>query len=117
MKSTTMTIAVALLGVLGGCATDHKMRDGGEANMTVCRECYDQAVRVWNTGRYAGARWTHAPSQRVRVEHQCASCKSTMVVHTEDGRWMIRCPTCAPDGVPCDKCLPGDVAVRSRSGK
>lgn len=116
MKSVTMTIAVALLGVLGGCATDHKMRDGSEAKVTVCRECYDQAVRVWDTGRYAGARWIHAPSQRVRVEHQCASCKSKMVVHTEDGRWTIRCPTCAPDGVPCDKCLPGDIAVRT-SGK
>lgn len=121
MKHITTMVALALLtiapGVLGGCAAHHEMRTGSEGKVTVCRECYDQAVRVWDSGGYAGARWVHAPSPRVRVEHQCASCKSTMVVHTDDGHWMIQCPTCAPEGVLCDKCLPGDGAVRPASTK
>ncbi len=116
MKHVTMMIDVALLAiatsVLGGCAAGHPMSTGSEAKVTVCRECYDEAVRVWDKGGYTSARWLYAPSQRVHVEHQCAACKATMVVHTENGRWMIKCPGCAPDGVACDKCLPGDGAVQ-----
>ena len=117
MKSVNMTIAIALLAVWGGCATDHRMRGASEPKMTVCRECYDEAVRVWDTNRYVGARWSHAPSWRPRGENQCAYCKATMVVHTEDGRWTIQCPTCAPEGVPCDRCLPGDVLVQPTPGR
>lgn len=96
------------MGLVAGCTSSHKMRAVSETNPTVCRECYDQAVRVWDRSvyGYAGGRWGYVPSTRVYAEHQCASCDSTMVVHTDDGRWTIKCPLCAPEGVPCDKCLP-----------
>lgn len=112
MKHVTTRIGVVLLAgaavVLGGCASSHKMRVGSETNASVCRECYDQAVKTWDHSvyGYAGRRWGYVPSTRVYVEHLCASCNSTMVVHTDDGHWTIKCPTCAPEGVPCDKCLP-----------
>ena len=110
MKHMTMKIALFLLAVvtggLGSCAADHKMRAGSENNVTVCRECYDEAVQVWDNGGYASGQRFYATTPPVHVEHQCASCKSTMVVHTDDGHWMISCPTCAPQGVACDKCLP-----------
>lgn len=112
MKHVTMRIGVVLLTgaalVLGSCAGAHKMREGSGAEASVCRECYDQAVRTWDQSvyGYAGGRWGYVPSTRVYAEHHCASCNSTMVVHTDDGRWTIQCPTCAPEGVPCDKCLP-----------
>lgn len=112
MKRVVAAIAFSMGVICGGCASEHRMRTGsGEAKVTVCRECYDQAVSVWtrsSTG-YGGKIWRHVPSERVRVEHQCDSCKSTMVVHTDDGRWTLKCPTCAPEGIPCDKCMPGDV--------
>ena len=121
MRHKQMVIAPVLLAVaawgLGGCAADHKMRTGSEGSTVVCRECYDQAVQVWEKGGYLGARWYSTPASKVRVEHQCASCKTTMVVHTEDGRWTIKCPTCAPEGVACDKCLPGDVPAKPSAAK
>jgi hypothetical protein len=121
MKPMITMIDLALLavvaGILGGCATPHQMAATSESKVTVCRECYDQAVRVWESGGYAGSRWLHVPTQRVHVEHQCAACKSTMVVHTDDGRWTIKCPGCAPEGLPCDRCLPGDGTVRPASAK
>lgn len=138
-KSATnrICLAVALMGsTLGGvvpmvgCQSDHRMRTGGENKVTVCRECYDKAITVWDQGRYpgwhseysrnsaySGGRWGYIPSKRVHVEHQCASCNATMVVHTDDGRWTIQCPTCAPKGVPCDKCLPGDGVIERAPAK
>lgn len=112
MKHVTMMIGVVLLagavGVLGGCTSTHKVRADSGTEATVCRECYDQAVKTWDGSvyGYSGARWGYVPSTRVYAEHRCASCDSTMVVHTDDGRWTIKCPVCAPEGVPCDKCLP-----------
>jgi hypothetical protein len=111
---------LALLGSLAGCRS-HQMRASSPGTTTVCRACYDAAVRAWDRGRYhgagyTGARWGYVPSSRVYIEHQCAECDSTAVVHTEEGRWMITCPRCAPKGVPCDKCLPPEGASRASAG-
>lgn len=115
-----MLAAATLIGstaAFTGCQTQHRMRASSADKVTVCRECYDKAVEVWDRGGYFSPRWGYVPSGRVYVEHQCAACKSTMAVYTDDGRWMIQCPVCAPKGVPCDKCLPGDGVVQPAPAK
>lgn len=111
--------AIFVLSVMTAvsCAGHHEMKHAAPGTTPVCRECYEQALRVWDTGRYSGKRWHQVPQSRVRVEHQCASCKATMAVHTEDGQWTIHCPTCAPEGVPCDRCMPSDSINSAAQGK
>ena len=107
---TVVILSATAISLFTGCATHHTMRGANDGStVSICRDCYDEAVRVWESGHYAGGRWIYAPTQHVRVEHHCASCKSTMVVQTADGRWTLTCPGCAPEGVPCDKCMPSGV--------
>jgi hypothetical protein len=44
-------------------------QDSGESKVAMCRECYDQAVRVWtrSSSGFRGARWGNLPSEHVRV--------------------------------------------------
>ncbi len=65
-----------------------------------CSKCYDFAVRVL-TGPPKHRRY------KIEVRHACADCASEAVIFAaEDGRLMIRCAGCVPDGVACDRCLP-----------
>ena len=98
---------LALQG-LAACQSSHQMRAESLDKTTVCRACYDKAVEVWESGRYGGTPWGYIPAPRVRVEHQCSECGTTAVVHTDDGRWMITCPKCAPAGAVCDRCQPAE---------
>lgn len=106
---------LALQG-LAGCRSSHRVRAESDGKATVCRSCYDKAVEVWESGRYGGTRWGYVPTPRVSVEHQCRECGTTAVVHTDDGKWMITCPTCAPAGVACDKCQPPEGVVGGAGG-
>ncbi len=101
-------IAALTLLVVGsaGCSSPHRMRATASDTTTVCRYCYDKAIEVWDNGNYGRQRWGYVPTKRVYEQHQCPECSTTMVVHTDEGQWMITCPTCAPKGVPCNKCLP-----------
>lgn len=114
ITSLAGALLTGAMGLVAGCTRSHRMRAVGETGPTVCRECCEQAVRVWGRSvyGYAGGRWSCVPSTRVHAERRCASCDSTTVVHADDGRWAIACPACAPEGVPCDKCLPGEGVVR-----
>jgi len=65
-----------------------------------CQKCYDEAVRVRRLS-------SKGPSRtRIIKKHMCPGCKGEMVSYTEDGTAMIKCASCAPEGVPCDRCLP-----------
>lgn len=101
--------ALGLVSVMsGGCQSTHAMRADAENKTTVCRTCYTKAVEVWQSsnGGGGGRLWEYTPTKRVYQEHQCPECKTTMVVHNENGTWTIKCPRCAPEGVACDKCQP-----------
>lgn len=102
-------VALGTSALGSACRSSHRMRADTEGEHVVCRNCYDRAVEVWTSSSdlYSG-RFGYSPKVRVHQEHQCPECQTTAVIYTADGRWMISCPRCAPEGVPCDRCLPSE---------
>ncbi|MGD9789181.1 MAG: hypothetical protein AB7Q00_07130 [Phycisphaerales bacterium] len=97
---TSSLLCGALL--LSACQSDkHTMVEPKPGTRVVCKECYDEVAKVRRRSGHRGPSYT----QNVAV-HQCESCKSEMTIYSENGVLMVRCPVCAPEGVPCDKCLP-----------
>ena len=108
MRALALVCGALVVSVAGSaCRSPHRMRGETEGQQVICRSCYDRAVEVWTSSsdKYSG-RFGYAPTLHVHQEHQCPDCRTTAVVYTEDGRWMISCTRCAPEGVPCDRCLP-----------
>ncbi len=113
MKALSVILLAAILVCLlpcgVGCATNppaHEVaaaqpRDG---QPLACRLCYDETVKVLKT------RWPKAQHQGGQYQlikrHQCPDCGHDVEFYTQDGRPMIKCARCAPDGLPCDRCLP-----------
>ncbi len=96
--------ACSLLLLLTACAGQ---RPGHHQHFTsepapvrfTCQACYDEAVKV-RTG---------PPKHRYYktiIKHHCKECRADMEVYEEGGNAMIKCGSCAPGGLPCDKCLP-----------
>lgn len=86
-----------------GCATStHDMTNVQSGQVTVCTKCYDQVktVRDNRGGRFAST-GTHTVTT-----HMCGDCKDEMTIYEKDGVLMVRCATCAPEGVDCDRCVP-----------
>lgn len=108
-KSSLRTVAVLVSGVwIGGCAAPgerraHPVVSQPAGHPMQCRMCYDVAVRV-RTGPAKNRRY------KVVQKHQCLDCNTQVLVSTEGGELKIKCARCAPEGVPCDRCLPPDVA-------
>ena len=102
-------LALGTYVVGSACQLSHRMRTESEGEHAICRLCYDKAVEVWTSSSdlYSG-RFGYAPKLHIYQEHQCSDCRTTAVIYTADGRWMIKCPLCAPEGVPCDRCLPSE---------
>lgn len=100
-----LTAASTLL--VGGCATDkHDMTKAEAGQVSVCTKCYDQIRTVQdNQGRRFGPTVT-----RTITTHVCEDCKNEMTIYAVEGVLKVRCPTCAPDGVDCDRCVPKEAA-------
>ena len=95
-------LAVAALGI--GCQSQGHMLKEPQAGMTtVCKVCYDEAVNVHAP---YGPRWGAYTDDLAVKRHRCRDCGTDMVIYVEDGRPMIKCARCAPEGVACDECLP-----------
>lgn len=94
-------LGLGLGALLAGCASTGGP-GGAEDRPMACKACYDQVVVV-RTEHAKGAAWSR---DQVIRKHNCAGCEGNMEVYTSDGRLMVKCPKCAPKGIPCDKCLP-----------
>ncbi len=102
-----LLLAVAPALLAGGCATDkHDMVKAEAGQVSVCTKCYDQIRTVQDRqGRRFGPTVT-----RTITTHVCEDCKNEMTIYAVDGVLKVRCPTCAPEGVDCDRCVPKDAA-------
>lgn len=90
------TIAV----VLPGCrSARHRMAETPTGMRIACRLCYDEMKRV--------SRGAIGKQKRGwRTRHACEGCNAESSIYWEDGVVKMKCPECAPEGIPCDRCLP-----------
>lgn len=73
-----------------------------EANVMGCRLCYNEVKTVME--RLKGP---NLGTPRTVKIHKCPDCRAEMKIYVnDDGVAMVKCPKCAPEGMPCDKCLP-----------
>lgn len=106
IHSLALLAAVSVL-LASGCATDkHEMVKAEAGQVSVCTKCYDQIRKVRNTGGPRGGLATN----RTITTHMCEDCKNEMTIYEKDGVMKVRCPTCAPEGVDCDRCVPKQAA-------
>lgn len=98
-------VLLAFVVVLGACNSTyrrpiHNMTEPPEGVTISCQRCYDHAVRVV-TGPPKHRRY------KTVERHACPDCASEAVIYEgPGGDVIIRCSGCAPEGVPCTKCLP-----------
>ena len=98
-----LLLAAASVLLTGGCATDkHEMVKAEAGQVSVCTKCYDSIRKARSTGGPRGGLATN----RTITTHVCEDCKNEMTIYARDGVLMVRCPTCAPEGVDCDRCVP-----------
>lgn len=114
MKRLSLLLTAVILATLAawasGCANpSHSHPDGGvrpaEGQPLQCQLCYDETVRVvkshrWPKGATRGAKYVTIK------KHQCPDCQTDVEFYAQDGKPMIKCARCAPEGLPCDQCLP-----------
>lgn len=91
--------ALSLL-LLVGCAGAPSPRCAPE-----CVECRDFAVQELKVHR--SGRHFQSETRLPRV-HTCSCCKVEVTLYEQDGKPMLRCPKCAPEGVECAACELGD---------
>lgn len=99
LPRTIVGVAVLLAITVGGCANgqpQHRMHESGDGTRIACKQCYDVIRRVSLS----------KSSTITRKIHACSGCKTDMVTYSDNGVAMAKCANCAPDGVPCDRCLP-----------
>ena len=102
LRSFALLAAGSVL-LAGGCATDkHDMVKAESGQVSVCTKCYDTIRKVRSTGGPRGGLATN----RTITSHMCEDCKNDMTIYEKDGVMKVRCPTCAPEGVDCDRCVP-----------
>lgn len=98
-----LLLTAAFVLVASGCASDkHTMTSVQPGQVSVCTKCYDQIRKVRSTGGPRGGLATN----RTITTHMCEECKNEMTIYAQDGVMKVRCPTCAPEGVDCDRCVP-----------
>lgn len=112
MKYPSLLLTAVILATLAawasGCTNPrHSHPDGGvrpaEGQPLQCQLCYDETVRV----RKSYAHPKGATRQYVTIKkHRCPDCQTDVEFYAQDGKTMIKCARCAPDGLPCDQCLP-----------
>lgn len=98
---TSSLLCGALL--LSACQSDkHTMVEPKDSTVIVCKDCYNEVYKVQHP---SGSRWGGTVTQ-AHTRHECPSCKTEMSIYTENGVARVKCAKCAPEGLPCDKCLP-----------
>jgi len=97
--------SLALTGAaVSGCQSDkHTMVEPKDGTVVVCKECYTEVYKVTHADRESRTGSTVTETHR---RHMCSECKTEMSISTENGVAKVKCAKCAPEGVPCDKCLP-----------
>lgn len=91
-----LSIAVVLVGLASSsCSTSPPVCAPG------CAEC--RAIAVQETRARRSGRHFKDTSKAARV-HNCSCCKVQVDLYEQDGKTMLRCPTCAPHGVDCEAC-------------
>lgn len=104
---TLLILAAASAMLAQGCATSkHDVAEAQAGQFSVCTKCFDQIRKVRSTGGPRGGLATN----RTITTHMCEECKDEMTIYEKDGVLMVRCATCAPEGVPCDRCTPKDTS-------
>ena len=100
-------LIAASLTLLAACSSmQHDVSKAEPGTVSVCSKCYDQIRKVRGTGGPRGGLATN----RTITTHMCEDCKAEMSVFEKDGVLMVRCATCAPEGVPCDRCSPKETS-------
>jgi len=109
MKYMLAGIVLFAVVLAAGCASVRSGHDQlrpppGSGRTLACRLCYDETQRVFRfkSKVYKSRRSVYQTIKK----HACPDCKTEAVFYSEDGRAYIKCAGCAPDGVPCDLCLP-----------
>ena len=93
---------VLAAGVTGCQYRRHSVTAAAPGDTTVCALCYDEIVKARSTGGpLAGLR-----TNKMVARHACTECQTEMSIYVEQGELMVRCDKCAPEGVPCDRCVP-----------
>jgi hypothetical protein len=112
MKRTIVLLACAgLLGgivaVLAGCS--HKNKNGPKESAMVtgepvqeiyCKKCFEE-VKKARKAHSKGSQWS---SGQVVRQQACPDCQSEMTIEMVEGKLVMKCAKCAPDGVYCDQC-------------
>lgn len=109
MNRLFLLAALAVCGlVLSACQSNqHTMVEPKPGQVVVCSKCYDDIRKARSSGGPRGGL-----ANRMITTHRCEDCKTDMSIYEQDGVLMVRCATCAPAGLPCDKCLPPKAATR-----
>ncbi len=101
-------LAVAALAMVTGFVTSCRSDDVGDhgdhgpPSVIACSKCYEQVVVQRSR---IGGRNPRGRGSQVVFKHHCADCNAEMTITDEDGVATMRCPTCAPEGVACDRCV------------
>lgn len=103
LTTSLLAIASSVLLATGCKHAHHQMGDPGRAQTMQCRLCYDESSQTLHLVR--NSKSASYRNEEIR-RHQCPDCKTEVVSYMQDGTPMIRCAKCAPDGLPCDRCLP-----------
>lgn len=97
-----LVLAPLLVGCEGSGGKRHEVTAAQSDQVLGCQKCYDETIQV---RRMHGKGAPYARTQTI-TRHMCPDCKGDMKTYTEDGRLMIKCTQCAPEGAPCNRCLP-----------
>lgn len=99
LRSLFVAASMCLAFTATSCNSDkHRMNDAHHGTAMNCRECYDEVRVIREAGRI--------PHEQNVYVHKCPGCKSDMSMYMENGTMMVKCKGCAPDGMPCDQCMP-----------
>lgn len=100
----TLLILFAASAILAqGCvASKHDVAKAQSGQVAVCTKCYDLIRKARSTGGPRGGLATN----RTITTHMCEECNDEMTIYEKNGVLMVRCATCAPEGVDCDRCVP-----------
>lgn len=109
MRKSILWIAVGTVGLMlvplvAGCeGTGGKRHEvaaaQGKDQVLGCQKCYDETIRVRRA-------WSKGLRTQIKKQHACSDCKGNMETYTEGDQLMIKCSSCAPEGVACNRCLP-----------
>lgn len=106
-RRTLLILAAASAMLAQGCATGkHDVAKAQAGQVSVCTKCYDQIRKARSARGPRGGLATH----RTTTTHMCEECKDEMTIYEYDGVLMVRCASCAPEGVDCDRCVPRNSA-------